>query len=94
MEQRDHEGNTTLDSLMSVDRKSRGNRSGKQSTVSSGMLPPSSSVQPSGFLVSVTGRIESAEIFGVDDVYCKYNLAFGNDWSVTSVQEAPEQSVS
>jgi len=37
------------------------------------------------FLVSVTGRIESAQIFGVDDVYCKFSLAIGNDWFITAV---------
>jgi hypothetical protein len=37
------------------------------------------------FLVQVTGRIESAEIFGVNDIYCKYNLAMGGDWVTTSV---------
>lgn len=40
---------------------------------------------PRAFLLQVTGRIESAEIFGANDIYCKYNLAMGGDWAVTSV---------
>jgi hypothetical protein len=48
--------------------------------------PSTSSSSDGFFLVSVTGRIESAQIFGVDDVYCKYNLAMGNDWFITAVR--------
>src|SRR5690348_6600755 len=38
------------------------------------------------FLVSVTGRIESAKIFGVNNVYCKYNFVYGPDWQITAVR--------
>lgn len=54
-------------------------QSGKES-MNSFTEPPT----PASFLVAVTGRIENAEIFGVDEVYCKYSFAFGNDWSITS----------
>jgi len=81
---RDIDGNTTFDSMMSNsglggDRKSRHSKD-KQVIMST-----TSSAAPTSFLLSVTGRIESAQIFGVDDVYCKYNLAFSNDWTITSV---------
>lgn len=46
--------------------------------------PPSSSSR--SFLLQVTGRIESAEICGANDVYCKYNLAMGGDWALASVK--------
>ncbi|ODN01719.1 B9 domain-containing protein 1 [Orchesella cincta] len=80
---RDIEGNTTFDSMMSNsgfggDRKSR-----KDKTI----MSSSSSSTSTSFLLSVIGRIETAQIFGVDDVYCKYNLAFGNDWTITSGME-------
>ena len=37
------------------------------------------------FLLAVNGRIETGELFGVNDVYCKYNFSFGPDWQFTSV---------
>ncbi|OXA58992.1 B9 domain-containing protein 1 [Folsomia candida] len=50
---------------------------------------------PRAFLLQVTGRIESAEIFGANDIYCKYNLAMGGDWAVTSgMEEAISQITS
>jgi hypothetical protein len=41
--------------------------------------------QSKSFLLQVTGSIQSAEIFGANDIYCKYNLAMGSDWTVTAV---------
>jgi len=81
---RDLDGNTTVDSVISGDRRSK--QGGKK--VSSGGkhgIGGVTSTNPSTFLMTVTGRIESAQIFGVDDVYCKYNLAFGSDWTISSV---------
>ena len=37
------------------------------------------------FLTSVTGSIESARIFGVNNIYCKYNYVYGPDWQITAV---------
>lgn len=78
---RDIDANTTVESIMSVDKRSSKQGTSKRITSSKG----GASINPTTFLMTVTGRIESAEIFGVDDVYCKYNLAFGSDWSITGV---------
>jgi len=42
---------------------------------------------PTQFVLSVTGRVETAEMYGVDDIYCKYNLAYGADWQITAVSK-------
>lgn len=63
--------------------------SGDASSDKEGSLKPKlkgrGAVSPKGFLVQVTGRIESAQIFGANDIYCKYNLAMGGDWAVAAV---------
>ncbi|CDW53993.1 B9-C2 domain containing protein [Trichuris trichiura] len=47
---------------------------------------------PSSFLLLVSGQIESAEFYGVSDVYCRYCFAFGEDWNVVSgVEEGLSQ---
>ncbi|XP_077527883.1 B9 domain-containing protein 1-like isoform X2 [Haemaphysalis longicornis] len=44
------------------------------------------------FMVSVTGQIESAELTGSDDMYCKYCFVHGGDWSVAAgVEEGISQ---
>jgi hypothetical protein len=50
------------------------------------VLGSSLSKTPSSFLLSVTGRVETAEMYGVNDIYCKYNLAYGPDWQITAVR--------
>lgn len=83
---RDGDGNTTIESVMSGDKRSSRQGGSKKMSNKQGIGGViSSSNIPTTFLMTVTGRIESAQIFGVEDVYCKYNLAFGSDWSITSV---------
>ncbi|CAG7828467.1 unnamed protein product [Allacma fusca] len=36
------------------------------------------------FLIAITGSIESGEIFGINDIYCKYNFSYGSDWQITA----------
>mmetsp|Transcript_21252 Transcript_21252/g.36485 ORF Transcript_21252/g.36485 Transcript_21252/m.36485 type:complete len:203 (+) Transcript_21252:18-626(+) len=37
---------------------------------------------PSHFIMNCTGQIESAYFPGLDNLYCKFNLHFGQDWTV------------
>jgi len=37
------------------------------------------------FFLSVTGSIEHAEFYDVNNAYCKYSFHFGPDWSVVAV---------
>uniref|UniRef100_A0A5S6QXM6 B9 domain-containing protein 1 n=1 Tax=Trichuris muris TaxID=70415 RepID=A0A5S6QXM6_TRIMR len=47
---------------------------------------------PSNFLLLVSGQIESAEFYGISDVYCRYCFAFGEHWNVVSgVEEGLSQ---
>lgn len=36
------------------------------------------------FFLSVTGSIEHAEFYDVDNAYCKYSFHFGSEWSVVA----------
>lgn len=38
----------------------------------------------SAFLVNITGEIESAQIAGVEHIYCKYCYAHGTDWQIAA----------
>ncbi len=82
---RDIDGNTTVDSVISGGERRSKQGSKKASSGGKHGIGGATSSAPSTFLMTVTGRIESAQIFGVDDVYCKYNLAFGSDWTIPSV---------
>jgi len=42
------------------------------------------SSNPSVFLVMISGQIETAEFPEFDDIYCRYNFVYGQDWVVTS----------
>ncbi|CAG9460270.1 unnamed protein product [Pedinophyceae sp. YPF-701] len=45
------------------------------------------------FTVMVTGEVESAEIPGQDNAYCKYQLVHGEDWHLVSgIQDAISQT--
>lgn len=37
------------------------------------------------FFLSITGSIEHAEFYDVDNAYCKYGFHFGPEWSVVAV---------
>ncbi|CAG0891867.1 unnamed protein product [Darwinula stevensoni] len=45
---------------------------------------PQSQAQDSVFLLSVTGQIESGDFPGMDDLYCRYQYVYGQDWVVTN----------
>lgn len=47
-------------------------------------IPPVSRI-PFQFILSITGRVEGAEIFGINDIYCKYSVVYGQDWELTGV---------
>lgn len=37
---------------------------------------------PSDFHLMVTGQIRSGDLNGADNLYCRYTLVYGNDWSI------------
>lgn len=39
------------------------------------------------FLLSVKGEVVSGHFPGVDNIYCKYSFAYGDDWTIVSGQE-------
>ncbi|CAH1793689.1 unnamed protein product [Owenia fusiformis] len=39
---------------------------------------------PSVFLLMVGGQIETGEFQEFDDIYCRYNFVYGQDWVITS----------
>ena len=55
------------------------------SLVKARLLTSSSLKAPDSFHVCLTGRVETAEMFGVNDIYCKYSFIYGSDWQITSV---------
>ncbi|XP_065222053.1 B9 domain-containing protein 1 [Planococcus citri] len=48
----------------------------------------------SGFLISVTGQIETADFPDFDNIYCKYCFVYGPDWELISGTEEGISQVS
>ena len=42
----------------------------------------------SAFFVLVTGQIVGGDIFNADDLYCRYTLTYGNDWTILHGSES------
>ncbi|KAL1525747.1 hypothetical protein AB1Y20_020591 [Prymnesium parvum] len=56
------------------------------------MAEGGSAMEPSHFVVMVTGQLESGRYEGLDSLYCRYAFAFGDDWKVVSgVEEGISQ---
>lgn len=47
----------------------------------------SSGLHSSVFLVMISGQIESGEFAAFDELYCKCNFVYGQDWVITSGSE-------
>jgi hypothetical protein len=42
---------------------------------------------PNIFSLSITGTIESSHIPNTDNLYCKFGLNYGPDWSILTVKQ-------
>ncbi|CAM9136453.1 unnamed protein product [Ascophyllum nodosum] len=49
---------------------------------SAGGEPQAAPQGPSNFFVMCTGQVEFGEFGGLDNLYCRYALSFGNDWYI------------
>jgi len=47
-------------------------------------MAASSGIEPTHFVVMVTGQIESGRYEGLDSLYCRYAFTMGDDWTVAS----------
>ena len=49
----------------------------------SGSIKPTPSEDlDSAFFVLITGQIVGGDLYNADDLYCRYTLTYGNDWTI------------
>ena len=72
------------DAFQSIPTKPLANTS---STIASIKKPPEEELQ-SAFFVICTGQIVCGDIYNADDLYCRYTLTYGNDWTILHGSES------
>ena len=53
-----------------------------KSSHSGSIKPTPSEDLDSAFFVLITGQIVGGDLYNADDLYCRYTLTYGNDWTI------------